>query len=136
MRDAAGSEGDVGANLVPRAEAACFARGVLLSLDPAEFDARRALGDLSRESAPLEVVRTMRDVAPELVVHLALERPPADEVTKHRSCATDHGGESGGDGGAHSDSGVARSAAVMPATVCSQLERSSRSCLRPAGVSE
>ncbi len=89
MRDAAGREGDVGAKLVPGAEAACVARRVLLRLDPAELDARRALGDLSRESAPLEVVRTMRDVAPEFVVHLALERAPADEVTQHRSCATD-----------------------------------------------
>ena len=132
MRDPARRERDVGAELVPAAESAGVAGRVFLRLDSAELDARRAFGGFSRKSALLEVVRPMRDVAAELVVHVALDRAPADELAQRRSRAIDRSEDSGD----HSDSGVARSAAVIAATICSQLERSSRSCLRPAAVSE
>src|SRR6185437_12437161 len=104
-----------------------IARGFLLRLHAPELDARRALGDIAREPAPLEVVGAMLEMALELVVHLALDRGRGEQAARD--------GAEAGEARVHSDSGVARSAAVMPATTCSQLDRSSRSCFRPSGVS-
>src|SRR2546423_1778860 len=126
VREAARRELDVGAELLPETQSARVARRLLLRFHAAELGAGRTLRSLPRQAAPLEVVRTMVDVAPELLIHLALERRAADEVAYYRPGAADTC--------SHSDSGVARSAAVMLATTCSQLERSSRSCFRPAGV--
>ena len=127
MAEAADGEEDVGEELIPQAQPARVARRFLLRFDSAEFDSRRSLGRRARQAAPLEVVGAEGDVAPELRVHLALERGTSEQVAQQRSCAEGHR--------SHSDSGVARNAADMAATIWSQLDRSSRSCFRPAGVS-
>src|SRR5690348_11773079 len=127
VSDAAHREREVGAELLPQPQPARVARRFLLRFDTAELDTGRTLGGVARQAAPLEVVGAMLDVAPELLVHLTLERRAAEEVADSRADAADER--------PHNDLGVARSAAVMPATTCSQLERSVRSCFRPSVVS-
>ena len=80
MPEAARRELDVGAELPPQTQSARVPRRLFLRFHAAELGARRTLRGVPRQAAPLEVVRTMLDVAPELLVHLALERRAADEV--------------------------------------------------------
>src|SRR5579884_2447658 len=125
--ESARREDDVAADLLPPLDAARVARRLLLRFHAAELDSRRTLGRFARHAAPLEIVRAELDVARELVVHVALERVAADEMASE--CTNAPYKKS------HSDAEVARRAAVIPATTCSQLERSSRSAFRPSGVS-
>src|SRR4051812_23069049 len=126
--DAARRECNVGAELVPCSQPARVARRLLLRLDPSELDACRALSVFARQPASFQIVRAKRDVASKFGVHVVLHRGSAENASRKGADAQQKV--------AHNDSGVASNAAVMPATMCSQLDRSSRSCLRPAGVSE
>jgi hypothetical protein len=126
VTETARGEPDVRVQLAPRAPAAHVARRFLLRFHPPELDSCGALGGLARQPSPLEVRGAQLDVGSELLVHLALVRRTAKEMADDGTKAIQTR--------RHRESGVARSAAVMPATTCSQLERSSRSCLRPSGV--
>src|SRR5690242_21663520 len=118
MREAAHREGEVGPKFVPEPKTARVARGFFLCFHAAELDAGRPLRGVARQSGSLEVVRAQLNVTPEFLVHLALERRAAENVTHFHADTIEEC--------CHTDSGVASSAAVMPATTCSQLERSAR----------
>jgi len=128
VHDPAECERDVGAKLVPESHATRIARRVLLRFDAAELHTRGAFRLMSRQTGSLEVLGAQIDVVLKLGIHLAFIIASPDDVASE--CA--HTGQ----GIAHIDSVVARSAAVIPATTSSHIDRSSRSCFRPAGVSE
>src|SRR5690348_626281 len=112
VADAAHRERDIGSQLFPRAQRARVTRRLLLRFDAAELDARGTLGGVACQAAPLEIVCAVEDMAPVLLVHLALQRGAIEEVTQDRASAVHEY--------SHNVPGVARSAAVMPATTCSQ----------------
>ena len=128
MTDTARRKRNVGAQLLPEAQPACVTCRVFLCFDAPELGARRTVGFCARQSAPLEVIRAMLNMASVFLVHFPLDRRAIEKTTEDRANAMN--------ARSHSVSVVARSAAVMPATTCCQLERSARSCFRPSGVSE
>src|SRR5689334_13752549 len=104
-------ERDIRPQLLPEPQAARVARRFLLCFDTAELDACRTQRGLGRHPAPCEIVGAQLDVAPELLVHVALERRAVEHVPEDGADTADEH--------VHIESGVASRAAVIPATTCS-----------------